>query len=57
MPLEVQVGSAKVRVESRDVLQTVEVSTENKPEAAVLDPDLALFESTRENNRRIVEGR
>ncbi len=57
MPLEVQVGSTRVKLESREAVQTVEVSTENKPEAAILDPDLALFESTRENNRKVVEGR
>ncbi|MBT8398725.1 MAG: M1 family metallopeptidase [Gemmatimonadetes bacterium] len=57
MPLEVQVGSVRAKLDSKDALQKVSISTQGKPESAVLDPDMVLLESTRENNRKVVEER
>lgn len=52
MPVVLQVGDARLRLESRDRSQIVEVITAERPAHAVLDPDAILIDVRPENNRR-----
>jgi hypothetical protein len=54
MPVELQVGAAISTLDSRDRVQVVDVVTDRRPEAAVLDPRDLLLDSDPSNNRRQV---
>jgi hypothetical protein len=51
MPVTAQVGEVMVELASRDVVQTIRITTAERPTEALLDPGFALLEMTRENNR------
>jgi hypothetical protein len=51
MPVELRVGSATRRLDSRERRQTVEVITAQRPTEAVLDPDEILLDLDPTNNR------
>jgi hypothetical protein len=50
MPVTAQVGDVKVELASRNPVQTIRVTTPERPTEAVLDPGFALLEVNRENN-------
>lgn len=52
MPVDLAVGDATVRLDSRDASQTVTVVTTGRPESVVLDPEDVLLETDRANNRK-----
>lgn len=52
MPVTVEVGEVRGTLRSRDRVQTMEVITEERPDAVVLDPDVVLLDTNRENNRK-----
>ncbi len=54
MPVTVQVGDARVELVSHDTVQVANVETAERPQEVVLDPDMALLESSRENNTLVV---
>ena len=54
MPVELQVGDATRRLESRERRQVVEVVTRARPAEAVLDPGVKLLDVDRTNNRKAV---
>jgi len=56
MPLTVEAGGERVVLEERARTQTVEITTEERPEAVVLDPDVVLLDTDRGNNRRALGG-
>jgi hypothetical protein len=51
MPVDAQIGETRVRLASREPDQTIRVVTGERPMEVVLDPDFALLEVERENNR------
>lgn len=57
MPVTLQVGEARVRLNSRDKRQLVEVVTEERPTEAALDPEDILLDLDPTNNVRAVEAR
>jgi hypothetical protein len=50
MPVAVQVGPQRVTLEARERTQTVEVVTEERPAAVVVDPDVVLLDANPANN-------
>lgn len=56
MPVTVQVGDERRRLESRERTQVVRVETAERPERVVLDPDRMLLDADPSNNRRELEG-
>ena len=52
MPVVLEVDGARVTLESRERVQTVEVTTDERPRAAVVDPERVLLDMDRGNNRR-----
>ncbi|MDZ7778545.1 MAG: M1 family metallopeptidase [Gemmatimonadota bacterium] len=56
MPVTVGVGAERILLEGREREQTVEVVTEQRPEAVVVDPDVVLLDSDPSNNRVAVGG-
>lgn len=52
MPVTLQVGDVRRTLESRERVQTVGVTIDDWPDAVVLDPDVVLLDTNRENNRR-----
>jgi hypothetical protein len=52
MPVELRVGGYSQRLDSRDRVQTVTVTTDDRPDDVVLDPDAVLIEPNVINNRR-----
>jgi hypothetical protein len=52
MPVELQVGTHRERLDSQDRRQTVSVTTAERPSAVILDPDQQLLERDILNNRR-----
>ena len=50
MPVTVEVGSERVTLEGRERTQTVRVTTPERPEAVVVDPDASLLETDEANN-------
>jgi hypothetical protein len=50
MPVTVQVGSERVTLEGRERSQRVEVTTDERPDAVVVDPEVVLLETDRGNN-------
>lgn len=54
MPVELQVGEAVRRLDSRARRQTVEVITRERPREAILDPRDVLLDIDSSNNRRAV---
>ncbi|HEX6939923.1 MAG TPA: M1 family metallopeptidase [Longimicrobiales bacterium] len=55
MPVVLEAGGARVTIESRDRRQTVEVVSAERPTAVVLDPDIVVLDTNRENNRRALD--
>jgi hypothetical protein len=56
MPVTLQVGAASVRLDSREVRQSVELVTDARPAQAVLDPEDVLLDADPRNNVRAVDG-
>lgn len=56
MPVTVQVGSERVTLEGRERSQVLEVTTPERPERVVADPDVVLIDTDRANNEAPVEG-
>jgi hypothetical protein len=52
MPVDLQVGSVLRRLDSRERSQVVEVTTDSRPDAAVLDPGRFLIDVRPANNAR-----
>ncbi len=52
MPVTLQVGSVRKRLDSHDRSQTVEVVTPTRPSEVVLDPDTVIVDVVRSNNIR-----
>jgi hypothetical protein len=55
MPVVLQVGDERVRLDSREPRQTVEVVTAARPAEVVLDPDVVVLDVDRSNNRRALD--
>ncbi|HEX7051856.1 MAG TPA: M1 family metallopeptidase [Longimicrobiales bacterium] len=55
MPVTLEVAGVRKVLDSRERIQTVAVVTPERPDAVVLDPDTAVLETDRSNNRRAVE--
>lgn len=56
MPVTVRVGDVEVEVRDRDTRVSLEVETGERPEIVELDPDVALLDVNRANNRVTVTG-
>lgn len=56
MPVTLQVGSASLRLDSREALQVVEVATDERPVEARLDPEDVLLDVEPANNVRPIDG-
>lgn len=54
MPVTLQVGDVFTRLDSREPTFTATVETAGKPAEAVLDPDVVLIDSNRQNNQRAI---
>lgn len=54
MPVELQVGETRRRLESRERRQVVEVVTRERPRESVLDPEDVLLDLDPTNNRRAI---
>lgn len=55
MPVTLQVGPVRRVLDSRDRTQEVTVTTDERPDLVVLDPDLVLLETDKGNNGRRLE--
>ena len=55
MPVVLQVGDERVRLDSRERRQRVEVVTAARPAEVVLDPDVVVLDVDRSNNRRALD--
>ncbi len=55
MPVVLQVGDQRVRLDSRERRQSVEVVTDARPAEVVLDPDVVILDADRSNNRRALD--
>lgn len=51
MPVDLQVGSRRVRLDGREARQLVELVTDVRPAQVILDPDLVLLDTDRTNDR------
>ena len=56
MPVTLKVGPEEVRIDTRERSTTVEVVTENRPDAVELDPERVLLDVDRSDNRRELSG-
>lgn len=54
MPVTLQVGSEIRKLDSRDRVQRVTITSAVRPAEVVLDPDRALIDAARDNNRRVL---
>lgn len=52
MPVELEVGGVRTRLDQRERVQRVSVVTEGRPESATLDPDRVLIDMDRSNDAR-----
>jgi hypothetical protein len=52
MPVELRVGDVNRRLELRDVMQIVTVTTATRPAEVVLDPESMLLDIDIANNRK-----
>ncbi len=56
MPVTLQVGDTSVRLEGREPLQVVEITTDARPSEARLDPEDVLLDMQPANNVRRIDG-
>jgi len=56
MPVTVRAGDARATVEAREESTTVELTSSERPAAVVVDPDRALLDVDRSDNRRDIGG-
>jgi hypothetical protein len=54
MPVTLQVGSEIRKLDSRDRVQRVTITSAVRPAEVVLDPNRALIDAARDNNRRVL---